>query len=156
MEGGRPLEQDWVTEAVNDRSGHPLKRRFRPPVEEVLASLQSGHPAELTLRIDEGDREIGSARMLIERVEEFNPLTGHIERWYRAKVAEIRLGKLHQECGVEWLILERLEQLALQCGAREIVLSAGSEYVRPVIDTKGYRNRGEGDEVFKLLSDEPR
>lgn len=156
MEGGRPLEQDWATEAVNDRSGHPLKRRFRPPVEEVQTLLQSGHSAELTLRIDEGDREIGSARMLIEAVEEFNPLTGHKERWYRAKVAEIRLGKLHQECGVEGLILEQLEQLALQCGAREIVLSAGSEYVRPLIDAKGYQSRGEGDEIFKPLSDEPR
>ena len=151
---GVDLLHGWTVERVTDRLGRPLTLRIRPGPEEVHSALRAGRNAVLHIRVDEGEREIGRVRLTIETVEEFNPRTGHTDRRHRARIESIAVAEPDRRRGVGSLMLERIEALAREYGAREIYGLLEPEDARPFFESHGYQVRlnPQGDrEVFKPL-----
>jgi len=148
---GVDLLHGWITEQVTDRLGRALTLRIRPGPEEVRSAVQAGHSATLHIRVDEGEREVGRAEMTVETVEEFSPLTGYTDRWHRARFDTITVEERDRRRGVGSLMLERVEALAREHGAREMYGSLDPEDARPFFESHGYQTRHGGHEVFKPL-----
>lgn len=155
---GEALVHDWTTETIVDQRGCPLKMRIRPNREAVEQGLRTRKSATMHIRVDEGDREVGRARLTVEVLEQFDPLTGETHHRRRARLEAISVEKESQQHGVGSLILRRVEALAQEHGAQEIHGVLDPKDARHFFESRGYQvRRGPqgGHKVFKVLVESP-
>lgn len=136
---------------VYDKMGHRLTLRTENGTRQhfIAAREKDSERVDHATRIriyevtKEGTKEVGSANLNLEIKKQFNSVSGHNER-----VTDIRMRLQHifvpengRRQGIGSILLERVEELARQSGARELYGTVGSELGHNFFAAKGHEFR---------------
>jgi hypothetical protein len=151
---GVDLTHGWVISQANDRSGNPVTVRTRPGPEQVRRDLQSAQSSKITVRVDEADREIGRAEVILEALRELDAVSGSYHERRRARVVALDVGQQARERDIDKIVLGQVERFVTQQGADEVYSTLETNSALSALQRQGYQfRRGPqgGREAFKAL-----
>ncbi len=142
-----PPRHDVITEwrpkeVVKDARGQELTLWIRPQANTVEEKLSSEPKVKLVIRVDEGEHKvgIGRAEMVIRWEEKSDLLTREAPPGRQVRLAELEVSKKARLRGIEKILLQRIESLARQHKAQEIIYAKSpSDELRELLQQAGYR-----------------